>query len=149
MQRIAAGSGRWFGIQTEREPIWLALRDGAPVGLMQLKAHAEALEIWRLIFRRDLRGQGIGQALVIAADDEARRLALPVLTIKTRGPSHPAETRAFYRSQGFLALEAFTEIWGPENPCLSWPGLPEQDRPIGAQTRTARETLAPLDLQPV
>jgi hypothetical protein len=42
--------------------------------------------------------------------------------VKTRGPSLPYEpyerTRAFYLAMGFTPLEEFTEIWGPENPCL-------------------------------
>jgi hypothetical protein len=28
------------------------------------------------------------------------------------------ETRAFYRARGFIGVEEFTEIWGPENPAL-------------------------------
>jgi GNAT superfamily N-acetyltransferase len=121
----------WFGMpasndayvaDAERGPAWVALCDGGPFGLMLLKAHEESLEIWLMAVRRDLRGQGAGTALMVAAEREARRPGKRLLTVKTLGPSDPdegyRETRAFYRARGFIAVEEFTEIWGPENPTL-------------------------------
>ena len=64
----------------------------------------------------------MGAALVNQALVEAHSLGRPYLTVKTRGPSLPYEpyerTRAFYEAVGFQPLEEFTEIWGPDNPCL-------------------------------
>jgi len=121
----------WFGLPesnaayartAEEGPAWLAMHGGTPVGVMLLKRHAEALEIWLMAVRRGLRGQGVGTVLMATAEAETLRLGMPFLTVKTLGPSMPDEnyaaTRAFYRARGFAALEEFTEIWGPENPAL-------------------------------
>jgi GNAT superfamily N-acetyltransferase len=122
----------WFGLpasnaayanEAETLPTWVARHDGADAALMILKAHfATNLEIHLLAVRRDLRGHGLGRALVDAAAAEARREGRPFLTVKTRGPSIPyqpyEETRAFYQACGFLPLEEIVEIWGPENPAL-------------------------------
>lgn len=128
---ILARLPEWFGMSdanlayehdAETLPTWLALEDDEPVGLMILKRHEAALENWLLAVRRDLRGQGIGRALIGRAGQTAAQAGLGFLTVKTLGPSHPsapyAETRAFYRAVGFTPLEEFTEIWGPDNPCL-------------------------------
>jgi len=65
---------------------------------------------------------GVGKALVSQAVTETLTLGRSYLTVKTRGPSLPYEpyerTRMFYLAVGFEPLEEFTEIWGPENPCL-------------------------------
>lgn len=122
----------WFGIaesnaayaaDAETLPVFVAREGGADAGLMILKAHfATTLEIHFLAVRRDLRGRGLGRALARAAAAEAQRDGRHMLTVKTRGPSAPyapyEETRAFYEACGFMPLEEFTEIWGPENPCL-------------------------------
>lgn len=143
IQRRDGGCGRicrdlladlpeWFGIpesnaayaaDAETKPTFLALTDGEPVGLMILKHHAVgAIEVHLIASRRDLRRRGAGRALIAEAECEARAANVPVLTVKTLGPSEDyppyEETRAFYRAMGFLALEEFKEIWDPENPCL-------------------------------
>jgi GNAT superfamily N-acetyltransferase len=122
----------WFGLPesnaeyaalAEREPAWVAEEAGAVLGLMVLMDHGfAALDIHLLAVRSDLHGQGVGKALVRQARAVARELGKTYVTVKTRGPSLPyepyARTRAFYEAVGFLGVEEFTEIWGPENPCL-------------------------------
>jgi GNAT superfamily N-acetyltransferase len=129
---ILAQLPEWFGLPesnaayertAEAGPAWLALQDGQGVGLMLLKPHfADALEIELLIVRRELHRAGAGRALVDRAVTLARAQGRRFLTVKTRGPSLPyapyERTRAFYLAVGFVALEEFIEIWGPENPCL-------------------------------
>lgn len=129
---VLATLPEWFGLpasnaayaaDAEALPTWVARAEGAEAALMILKPHfATALEIHVLAVRRDLRGRGLGRALVETAVAEARREGRPMLTVKTRGPSLPyapyEETRAFYEACGFLALEEIIEVWGPENPCL-------------------------------
>ena len=128
---LLAGLPEWFGIPASNEAyardaenweVWLAI-GGAPVGLMLLKAHGlGALEIHLLAVERARRRAGIGRALVAAAEARAREEGRVFLTVKTRGPSIPyapyEETRRFYEGVGFVGLEEFNEIWGPENPCL-------------------------------
>jgi GNAT superfamily N-acetyltransferase len=122
----------WFGIaesnaayaaHAEREQAWVAEEAGEALGLMSLVDHGfSALEIHLLAVRRRLHRRGVGGALVAKACSIARRLGKPYVTVKTRGPSRPYEpyerTRAFYLAAGFEPLEEFTDIWGPENPCL-------------------------------
>jgi GNAT superfamily N-acetyltransferase len=130
----------WFGIPAsnaayaelaEAGPAMLALDGDEPIGLMILKRHGdEALENYLLAVRLQRRHSGVGRALIAEADRIAHLEGRRYLTVKTLGPSHPsapyAETRAFYRAVGFTPLEEFTEIWGPENPCLF------MVRPVGA-----------------
>jgi GNAT superfamily N-acetyltransferase len=128
---LLADLSDWFGqpasnanyeAAAESQPTWLALRDGEPAGLMILKRHEAALEIWFLAARRDLRRHGVGRALIAEAERAARAEGIGFLTVKTLGPSEVyepyAETRAFYRAVGFTPLEEFLEMWDPENPML-------------------------------
>lgn len=122
----------WFGIpesnaayarDAETGPTWIAFFDGAPAGVMVLRRVSEdTTDIHVIAVRRSLHRGGIGKALAKIAEDEARRTGCKLLSVKTRGPSGESEeyvrTRLFYRRVGFYALEEFTEIWGPENPCL-------------------------------
>ena len=129
---ILADLPEWFGIPAsnaayaeaaERGPSWVAQDAGRAVGLMVLTDTGfSALDIHLLAVRRDRHRQGVGRRLVDEARAYARSLARPYLTVKTQGPSAGYEsyerTRAFYEGVGFAGLEEFTEIWGPENPCL-------------------------------
>jgi GNAT superfamily N-acetyltransferase len=128
---LLADLSDWFGkpdsnagyeTAAETQSTWLATLDGGPAGLMILKRHEAALEIWFMAARRDLRRHGVGRALLAQAERAARAEDL-WLTVKTLGPSavyEPyAETRAFYHAMGFRPLEEFTDLWNdPENPCL-------------------------------
>jgi GNAT superfamily N-acetyltransferase len=129
---ILAELPQWFGIPesnaayadlAEREPAWLALDDGRPVGVMILKTHGEhSLENYLLGVRPSHHRSGLGRAFIERARQIAEDGGARYLTVKTLGPSRAYEpyerTRAFYRAVGFTPLEEFTEIWGPENPCL-------------------------------
>ena len=129
---ILAELPEWFGLAqsnaayeltADAGPAWLAVQDGQAIGLMLLKSHfTEALEIELLIVRRDSHHTGAGRALIDQAEAQARAEGRRFLTVKTRGPSLPYEpydrTRAFYLAVGFVALEEFEQIWGPEDPCL-------------------------------
>jgi GNAT superfamily N-acetyltransferase len=129
---ILAELPEWFGIPAsnaeyehvaETGPAVLAVKDGEAVGLMLLKPHFEtALEIWLMAVRPSRHRHGVGRALVARAEAVAAERGASFLTVKTRGPSAPYEpyerTRAFWSAMGFIALEEFIEIWGPENPAL-------------------------------
>ncbi len=129
---ILAELPEWFGLPesnaayertAEAGPAWLAAEDGQAIGLMLLKPHfADALEIELLIVRQGHHRAGAGRALIDQAVALARAEERRFVTVKTRGPSlryEPYErTRAFYLAVGFVPLEEFIEIWGPENPCL-------------------------------
>ena len=130
----------WFGIPesnadyarlADEGPAWLAIDDGEVVGVMLLTRRFEsAVEIHLLAVVPARHRSGVGRALITAAEAWARGRGARFLTVKTRGPSLPYEpyerTRAFYEAMGFVALEEFTEIWGPENPALL------MAKPIGA-----------------
>ena len=129
---ILAELPEWFGLPqsnaeyaeaAEREPAWVAEDDGETVGVMVLTDHGfSAIDVHLLAVRPQVHGRGVGKALIRRALAVTQGLGKPYLTVKTQGPSagyEPYErTRAFYEAVGFKGLEEFTEIWGPENPCL-------------------------------
>ncbi|HTW36308.1 MAG TPA: GNAT family N-acetyltransferase [Rhizomicrobium sp.] len=122
----------WFGLPdsnaaytalAERERAWVAEDAGDTLGLMILADPGfSAIDIHLLAVRRHAHRRGVGRALVRQACAVAKAMGKTYVTVKTRGPSRDYEpyrrTRAFYDAVGFTALEEFTAIWGPENPCL-------------------------------
>lgn len=122
----------WFGIPesnaayaaaAEQGPTWIADEADETIGVMVLRDTGfSAIDIHLLAVRPHRHRQGVGRALVEEALAYARMLGKHLLTVKTQGPSAGYEayerTRAFYEGMGFLGLEEFTQIWGPENPCL-------------------------------
>jgi GNAT superfamily N-acetyltransferase len=118
----------WFGIEgSVRDyirdvaalPFFAAGRDG----FLALKLHtASAAEIYVMGIRPERQGEGLGTALVAAAEAFLRERGVEYLQVKTLGPSEPSEhyarTRSFYEARGFVPLEELTAIWGEENPCL-------------------------------
>ncbi len=129
---ILAELPEWFGMPAanaayaeaaDRQPAWIARQAGEALGVMVLADPGfSALDVHLLAVRRQAHRRGVGKALVGQAEAVARTAGKAFLTVKTQGPSagYAAydRTRAFYDAVGFRALEEFTEIWGPENPCL-------------------------------
>jgi GNAT superfamily N-acetyltransferase len=129
---ILAELPNWFGIPAsnlayaeaaERGPTWVAEESGRTVGVMVLADTGfAAIDVHLLAVRPDRHRSGVGRKLIAEARAFAWSLRKPYLTVKTQGPSAGYEyyerTRAFYEGVGFKGLEEFTEIWGPENPCL-------------------------------
>lgn len=129
---ILAELPEWFGIPqsnadyaeaAERERAWVAQEARETLGVMVLMDHGfAAIDVHLLAVRRRSHRQGVGKALIGKALAVTRALGKPYLTVKTQGPSAGYEsydrTRRFYEAVGFQGLEEFTEIWGPENPCL-------------------------------
>jgi len=129
---ILAELPEWFGLPqsnaayaeaAEREPAWVAEEAGEAVGLMVLTDTGfAAIDVHLLAVRPHIHRRGVGRTLIRCALDVTRERGKPYLTVKTQGPSAGYEsyerTRRFYEAVGFRGLEEFTEIWGPENPCL-------------------------------
>ncbi len=71
--------------------------------------------------RRARHGQGLGTALLTAAEAYLRARDVEYLQVKTLGPSYPdegyARTRSFYVARGFVPLEELHDLW-EHNPCL-------------------------------
>jgi GNAT superfamily N-acetyltransferase len=122
----------WFGIEAandqyiediDRLPTLIASLDGSPVGFLTLNEHTpHAAEIHVMGVRPEAHRQGIGRALVHAAEAYLTSRGIMYLQVKTLSPDHPdvhyAATRQFYIAMGFAPLQTFEALWGPENPCL-------------------------------
>ena len=123
---------QWFGLEAAKEAYVRAARDlpmlacgsyGDFVGFLTLKVQSPcAAEIHAMGVLPRWHRRGIGRRLVDRAERYASETGLRFLTVKTLAPSKPDEayaaTRRFYEAMGFLPLEEFPELWGPDNPCL-------------------------------
>jgi ribosomal protein S18 acetylase RimI-like enzyme len=123
---------QWFGIAEAIERYigrsadlsMLVVRNGSDVsGFLSLKRHApQAAELYLMGVRPELHGQGIGTALVEAAESRLRDDGVEYFQVKTLGPSRPSrgydQTRRFYEARGFRALEEIPGYWDEDNPCL-------------------------------
>ena len=97
--------------------------DDQIVGFISLKQHNRFVaEAYVLGVRRDWHRRGIGGRLIEYATEKLRAQGLSYLTVKTVAPDRPNKeyvgTRHFYEALGFLPVEVFPTLWGPENPCL-------------------------------
>jgi GNAT superfamily N-acetyltransferase len=117
----------WFGIEDATASY---IRDVADLptfaidddAFLSLKLHTpRAAEVYVLGVRRDRHAQGLGTALLYAAEDYLRARGVEYLQVKTLGPSDPdagyERTRRFYEARGFAPLEEIHGLW-EHNPCL-------------------------------
>ena len=117
----------WFGIE---EATAAYIRDVAELptfavgddGFLSVKLHTQlAAEVYVMGVREERHRQGLGSALLAAAEEYLRGCGVEYLQVKTLGPSDPderyARTRRFYESRGFVALEELHDLW-EQNPCL-------------------------------
>jgi GNAT superfamily N-acetyltransferase len=117
----------WFGIE---EATTAYIRDVAELPTFQIGDDAFlslklrtplAAEVYVMGVRRAQHGQGLGSALLEAAEGYLRARGVEYLQVKTLGPSDPdagyAKTRSFYLARGFVALEEIHGLW-EHNPCL-------------------------------
>ena len=130
---------QWFGIAAAnaayveslgRLPAFVAVRaesargeTDAVVGFIAIEQHRPtAAEITVMGVDPDLHREGIGHALVLAAEARCRADGIEWLHVKTRGPSTYDDdyerTRRFYRAVGFAELYESLSEWGAENAAL-------------------------------
>jgi len=128
---IVAGLPGWFGdpqgisdcaAAVRAHDGLVAIDDGQLVGFLTWEPRDPgAAEITWMAVRADTRRRGAGALLVAALVDRLRARGatrLDVKTLSSRDPYPPyAETRAFYRANGFVEV-AELDIWGPENPAV-------------------------------
>lgn len=122
----------WFGIAEANEEYVAAAEsartlvaavDGEAVGVLVPRRHSDnAAEIYLLAVAAPHRRNGIGRALVetaerLLADDGVSFLQVKTLSARRRDDGYE-ETRAFYRSLGFVHLEEHPTMWDPANPAL-------------------------------
>jgi GNAT superfamily N-acetyltransferase len=117
----------WFGIE---DATVAYIRDVAELptfaigddAFLSLKLHTpQAAEVYAMGVRRARHRQGLGSALLRAAEAYSRACGIEYLQVKTLGPSDPdagyAKTRSFYLARGFVPLEEIHGLW-EQNPCL-------------------------------
>jgi len=126
-ERVLRDLPEWFGIEDATASY---IRDVAELptlavdedGFLSLKLHnPRAAEVYVMGVLRARHGQGLGTALLRAAEDYLRARGFEYLQVKTLGPSDPdegyARTRSFYLARGFVPLEEIHGLW-EHNPCL-------------------------------
>jgi ribosomal protein S18 acetylase RimI-like enzyme len=122
----------WFGIPATIES-YVAAADELPmlacfdpagdvVGFVSVKTHtAFAAEVYVMGVKGSWHRRGIGRASIEAVVELAISQGVRFLTVKTLSPSNDdpnyTRTRLFYEAVGFLPIEEFPTLWGPENPC--------------------------------
>lgn len=126
-ERVLRDLPDWFGIE-EATAAYIADVAELPTfgvdgdAILALKLHTErAAEIYVMGVRRERHRQGLGTALLDAAERYLRARGIEYLQVKTLGPSDPdkgyARTRSFYLARGFVPLEELHGLW-EHNPCL-------------------------------
>lgn len=123
-EQILRALPSWFGIEeaiqgytkdAESKTSYLAVDHEATVGVALLEPHfPESVELYLIAVHPDYRHQGVGTQLVQRIEHDLREQSVALFQVKTVGESFEdasyAQTRAFYRSCGFLPLEEMTGI---------------------------------------
>jgi putative acetyltransferase len=106
---VAAGRGAFL----------IAWRAAEPVGCGALRTVATGIgELKRMYVVPDARGQRIGHALLVALEQQARRLGLTRLVLETGARQDAAV--ALYRRAGFQTIDPFGEYeHSPLSLCLA------------------------------
>lgn len=91
----------------------LAERADRPAGCVALIDAFDHGVVKRLHVRPEMRGNGVGGALMRAAEAQARDIGLPVIRLET-GPELAAAVR-LYRALGYAPCPAFGAY--PDTPC--------------------------------
>ncbi|MBL4848095.1 MAG: GNAT family N-acetyltransferase [Planctomycetes bacterium] len=90
--------------------------------LTVIRHYPRSAEVHCMGVRPALRGQGVGTALLRAAEVWLQKEGVEFLQVKTLSERSPdrgyAETRAFYLARGFVPLEELRDLWDAHNPCL-------------------------------
>ena len=123
---------RWFGLEEglheadeylHNHTGLIAAEAGKIVGYLTWhQLFPESAEISWMAVTAIHHRQGVGQALIAALEDDLRRGATRLLSVKTLASTHPspeyAITRAFYTAIGFHSQMVFPDLWDAANPCL-------------------------------
>jgi len=123
---------RWFGIEssllqyvrdTATFPTFVAREPEQIIAFLTIREHfPEAWEVHCIAVHAAQRRHGVGRALHAHVERWLSDRGARVLQAKTIAETHPspeyAETRRFYASVGYTALEMFPELWGPHLPVL-------------------------------
>ena len=131
-QDILDGLPEWFAIPESVDAYVRTVEDLSMfgfalddqiAGFISLREHNRFVaEAYVLGVRRDWHRRGIGGRLIEYATEKLRAQGFSYLTVKTVASDRPnkeyAGTRRFYEARGFLPVEVFPTLWGPENPCL-------------------------------
>lgn len=92
-------------------------------GFIALKRHNDLVaEAYVLGVVRRWHRHGIGRKLIEHVKARMAARGMRFLTVKTVADSQPSSaygcTRRFYEAMGFVPVEEFPDLWGPDNPCL-------------------------------
>jgi ribosomal protein S18 acetylase RimI-like enzyme len=131
-EEILRSLPRWFGIEeaitnyvsTVRDLLFITVNlYGKTVGFCAVKVHYGInAELYVLGVFEAFHRTGIGKRMMVYLEDYCRANDIKFLTVKTLSERHPdvhyRKTRRFYEHCGFMPLEVFDTLWGPENPCL-------------------------------
>ena len=93
------------------------------VGFLTIHKHnAFSAEIHVIAVLPEHHRQGLGKAMLAAAEEWLKKDGIEFLQVKTLGTSRPDKnyetTRQFYEASGFRPLEEFETLWGEGLPCL-------------------------------
>ena len=120
----------WFGIPESTAeyvalcaqlPVWADCENGVCRGFIAMKQTSDcAAELCVMGVDPAFHRMGSGRGLFKALRDEARKLGLTYLHVKTvqmgRYESYN-QTNLFYRNMGFRELECIPGLWDAANPC--------------------------------
>ena len=130
-ERILRSVPQWFGIEeslleyvadSQRYPTFLVV-DEQPIAFVTVREHfAQSWEVHCMAVHASRRNSGVGRALHEHVESWLKAKGASVLQVKTLSHAHSspeyAQTRAFYARMGYLPLEVFPELWGPQLPVL-------------------------------
>ena len=129
---LLAAVPHWFGIAeaneeyrrvADRFPTLVAVDNGQAIGFVTVVRHSpHAAELHVMAVRPGLHRNGIGRALVDAAEDRLRSEGVEYLNVKTlsasAGDRPYLRTLAFYTALGFRVLEEMPSLWDADNPAV-------------------------------
>ena len=122
----------WFGHEesligyakaADRFPTFVCRIDGKVVAFLTIQEHfSQSWEVHCIAVQAAARGQGLGRKLHTHVEGWLEGQGARLLQVKTVAAEHPspeyAQTRGFYTHLGYVPLEVFRELWGPEIPVL-------------------------------